>query len=64
MSIIDPGRLLTTAEAAERLNVTPRMARKLVETRELASVKIGRLVRISPDAINAYIAAQTRESAS
>ena len=32
------------------------MVRKLVQERELASVKVGRLVRIEPQAIDAYIA--------
>ncbi|WP_394279456.1 helix-turn-helix domain-containing protein [Microbacterium sp.] len=56
----DFGRLLTVMEAADSLNVTPRMVRKLVETRALPSVKIGRLVRIAPDALASYARAQTR----
>lgn len=62
MSITEPGALLTIDAAAERLSVTPRMIRKLLETRALPSVKVGRLVRISPAAIADYIAANTRRA--
>jgi excisionase family DNA binding protein len=39
-------RLLTIEEAAEQLGVTPRMIRRLTESRRLPFVKVGRLVRI------------------
>jgi excisionase family DNA binding protein len=48
--------LLDYDGAAEPLHCSPRMVRKLVETRQLAHVKVGRLVRIEPEAIDAYIA--------
>jgi excisionase family DNA binding protein len=47
--------LLDYDAAAPELGCTPRMVRKLVETRQLASVKVGKLVRIEPGAITDYI---------
>jgi excisionase family DNA binding protein len=49
-----PG-LLDYNAAAPMLRCSPRMVRKLVETRQLESVKVGRLVRIEPAAIWRYI---------
>lgn len=46
--------------AAVALGTTQRHVRKLVETRQLASVKVGRLVRIRPQDIADYIERQTR----
>ena len=64
MSETDPRPLLTLPEAAEYLNISPRLARKLVETRALPSVKVGRLVRIAPSALDNYLTANTRGAAS
>jgi len=58
----DPDTLLDYAEAAAQLHVTERLVRKLVERRELASVKIGRLVRIEPCAIECYLNTHRREA--
>lgn len=60
--VTEGGPLLDYAGAALELNVTERMVRKLVETRQLASVKVGRLVRIEPSAIQAYIDRNRREA--
>jgi excisionase family DNA binding protein len=38
-------KLLTTEEAAERLNITPRHVRRLVFERRIAYRKVGRYVR-------------------
>lgn len=62
MSIDVPEPLCTIVTAAEHLNVTPRLVRKLVATGEIASVKVGRLVRITPAALSDYIAANTRNA--
>ncbi len=48
-------RLLSYEEVAEILGCTPRMVRKLIETRQLDHVKVGRLVRIESAAIERYI---------
>jgi excisionase family DNA binding protein len=54
--------LLDWDGAANRLGCTPRMVRKLVETRQIASVKVGRLVRIHPKDIDRYIESHRREA--
>lgn len=69
MSATLPGRdtradavaaLLDYEGTAPILKCSPRQVRKLVETRQLASIKVGRLVRIHPDDIAAYIERQRR----
>jgi len=57
-------RLLDYDEVAELLGTTPRHIRKLVEFRELASVKVGIFVRIHPDDVDAYIGKHRREAVS
>lgn len=52
--------LLDYEQAAELLGVTPRLVRKLVETRRLDSVKVGRLPRIEPAAVQRFIEANRR----
>ena len=52
--------LLDYEGAAPCLGCSPRMVRKLVETRQLDSVKVGSLTRIEPDAIERYIEANRR----
>jgi excisionase family DNA binding protein len=52
--------LLDYDTAAPVLRCSPRMVRKLVETRQLASVKVGSLVRIHPDDIDDYISRKRR----
>jgi excisionase family DNA binding protein len=54
--------LLDYEVTAELLRCTPRQVRKLVETRQIASVKVGRLVRIEPSAIEDYIERRRRDA--
>jgi len=54
--------LLDYEGAAPALGCSPRMVRKLVETRQLDSVKVGRLVRIELGAIERFIEANRREA--
>ena len=54
-------KLLTTEEAAERLNITPRHVRRLVFERRIAYRKVGRYVRFHPDDLAEYIAAHRIE---
>jgi excisionase family DNA binding protein len=49
-------KLLTTEEAAERLNITPRHVRRLVFERRIAYRKVGRYVRFHPDDLAEYVA--------
>jgi excisionase family DNA binding protein len=50
-------RLLTLAEAAERLGTSVRFIRRLIAERRIAFVKVGRHVRIDPADLEAFIAA-------
>jgi excisionase family DNA binding protein len=50
-------------EAAKRLGVPPRMVRRLVESRKIGFVKVGRYVRFRQDHLEEYIAANERLTA-
>ena len=52
--------LLDVHQAGEQLHCTSRMVRELVSRRELPVVRIGRLVRIAQDDLDAYKAACRR----
>ncbi len=54
-------QLLDYESAASLLGCSPRLIRKLADTRAIATVKVGGLVRIEPAAIEAYIARRRRE---
>ena len=54
---IEPGQLLLTVEqAAERLNVGRTTVYGLLKAGAIESIPVGRLRRIPPDALDAYIA--------
>jgi excisionase family DNA binding protein len=55
-------RLLTVAEAAERLSTTPRHVRRLVFERRIAYRKLGNYVRFHPDDLVEYVAANRIEA--
>lgn len=55
-----PADLLTRDEVAEALNISQRMATRLIAERRLTVVKIGRHVRVPRSALAEYIAANTR----
>jgi excisionase family DNA binding protein len=55
--------LLDYADAAPILKCSERMVRKLVESRQIESVKVGKLVRLEPAALAAYIARNRRPAA-
>jgi excisionase family DNA binding protein len=52
-------RLLTVDQAAEVLSTGPRFARRLIEERRIAFVKVGRHVRIPETVLADYIEANT-----
>ncbi|MCD0482747.1 excisionase family DNA-binding protein [Streptacidiphilus sp. ASG 303] len=52
-------RLLTVAEAAERLGTTERFPRRLIEERRITFVRVGRHVRIPEAALADFVAAHT-----
>ena len=52
-------RLLDIGDAAERLGTTERHMRALIANRKIDYIKVGRLVRFDPSALDAWIKAQT-----
>jgi len=50
-----PLRLLTPAEVAEILRISLRSVRRLIKDGKLPIVRIGRLVRIRPEALARFI---------
>ena len=50
-------RLLTVAEAAERLNTSQRFVRRLIEERRIAFTRLGRHLRIAEVDLAAFVAA-------
>lgn len=48
-------RPLTADEAAKRLNVSERFVRKLVSTRQIPYLKVGRLIRFNESDLAAYL---------
>ena len=50
-------RLLTVAQAAERLNTTERFVRRLVEERRIAFTRLGRHVRLAESDLEAFVTA-------
>ena len=51
--------LLDIKEAAERLGTTERHMRALIANRKIAYIKVGRLIRFDPSALDEWIEAQT-----
>jgi excisionase family DNA binding protein len=51
-----PQPLLDPTQAAERLGITERHLRLLLERREIPFVKVGRLNRFDPDDLEQWIA--------
>jgi excisionase family DNA binding protein len=50
------GPLHTAAEVAEKLNVSVRSVRRMIADGRLATIRLGCLVRIQPEALAALIA--------
>lgn len=55
-----PPRLLTQEQAAQVLNISERMVRYLIASRDLQAVKIGRRTLVPCEAIESLIAERTR----
>lgn len=51
------GRPLTVAQAADRMNVSERFIRRLIEERRIAFHRVGRHVRLRPVDLDAFFAA-------
>lgn len=58
---VEDQRLLRLREVAERLSISASMAHKLIATRELRSVRIGRAVRVRPRDLEVYLDSVTTE---
>lgn len=54
--VYDNTPLMSTAEVAAKLNVDPDTVTNEVRRRRLAATRVGRLIRIHPDDLEAYIA--------
>jgi len=52
--------LLTLQEVAKRTSTSVAFWRKQVLRRQLAVVKVGRLIRLNPDDVRAFLVARTR----
>lgn len=50
-----PGQLLTVPDVADRLQVSPRTVRRLIASEKIKVKYVGRLVRITPAAYQAYL---------
>jgi excisionase family DNA binding protein len=55
------GCLLRIEEVAERLSVSRSMAWKIIDGGQLRSLRIGRVVRIRPEDLDAYLADSARQ---
>ncbi len=59
LSFADAGRLLTVSEAAERMGLSGRTLRRLVQQRRIRHLRIGRLIRISAWDLDDFVANST-----
>ena len=50
-----PAQMLTAAEAARVLNLSLRSVRRRIKEKKLPAIRVGRLVRIRPEALAALI---------
>ena len=57
--INSPVELLTLQQAAERMGVSARFVRSQAKARRIATVRLGRLVRFQPKALDDYVDAST-----
>lgn len=58
---IDSSRLLTGQEAADLLHVSPSLIYKFVRLGKIASVRIGRSIRIFPEALVEFLEANSKQ---
>lgn len=60
---VNPDPLLTVPEVVDYLNqtVSDRLVRRLIQEREIASVKVGRCVRVRVSAVEDYLSRAGRK---
>ena len=56
-----PDPLIPIAKVAERLGTSERHVREIVRRGDLSVVRVGRLLRFQPAAVDAFIANQTSD---
>ena len=47
--------MLTTAEIAEKLNVTPKTVRTLIENGDIKAIRIGKLYRVTKEEFDFFL---------
>jgi len=57
------GKLLSVPEVADRLHVKQSWVRAAIFEKRLAYIKVGRLVRVEEEALNAFLEANRQEAA-
>lgn len=58
---IDTGRLISVDEAAERIGISTRTVRRLVQQRKLRHLRFGRLIRLNVWDVDSFLASATVE---
>jgi|SRR5665213_978082 len=58
---IDTGRLIGVDEAAERMGISTRTVRRLVQQRKLRHLRFGRLIRLNIWDVDEFLASATIE---
>lgn len=61
MSVADRGRLIGVDEAAERLGISTRTVRRLVQQRKIRHLRFGRLIKLSVWDVDSYLTQCTIE---
>ena len=56
---IDTGRLIGVDEAAERLGISVRTVRRLVQQRRIRHLRFGRLIRLNVQDVDEYLTSVT-----
>jgi excisionase family DNA binding protein len=61
MNVADTGRLIGVEEAAERMGISPRTVRRLVQQRRIRHLRFGRLIRLNVWDVDSYLTNVTVE---
>ena len=59
MNVADRGRLISVDEAAERLGISTRTVRRLVQQRRIRHLRFGRLIRLNVQDVDEYLTSVT-----
>lgn len=54
-----PAQFISTAKAAERLDISPNMLRSLIYDGKIKAIQIGRLIRVDTASLDEFIAQNT-----